>query len=123
MEYEDYVKMGLDGEEPLKIVLCGGVEVEEDSKVGVVSVVYISTNKDEVERVFWKFVTENPDNYYMVYSVPFDTDLTNLEHFPSIEITKEDLKQNYILALRVQIPIEQNRCAMACQGCGAVLLY
>ena len=105
MEYEDYVKMGLDGEEPLKIVLCGGVEVEEDSKVGVVSVVYISTNKDEVERVFWKFVTENPDNYYMVYSVPFDTDLTNLEHFPSIEITKEDLKQNYILALRVQIPV------------------
>jgi len=22
-----------------------------------------------------------------------------------------------------QIPIEQNRCAMACHGCGAVLLY
>jgi len=22
-----------------------------------------------------------------------------------------------------QIPVEQNRCAMACQGCGAVLLY
>ena len=23
----------------------------------------------------------------------------------------------------LQIPVEQNRCAMACQGCGAVLLY
>ena len=23
----------------------------------------------------------------------------------------------------LKIPVEQNRCAMACQGCGAVLLY
>ncbi len=28
-----------------------------------------------------------------------------------------------VLFIALQTPIEQNRCAMACQGCGAVLLY
>jgi len=26
-------------------------------------------------------------------------------------------------SISLQIPIEQNRCAMACQGCGAVFLF
>lgn len=29
----------------------------------------------------------------MVYNVPLDTDLMTLTHYPSIAITKEDLKQ------------------------------
>ena len=28
----------------------------------------------------------------MVYSVPLDTDLMELSHYPSIEITREDLQ-------------------------------
>ena len=35
---------------------------------------------------------------------------------------EEDLFHLQVLSyLPPQIPIEQNRCAMACQGCGAVL--
>ena len=34
----------------------------------------------------------NPNNYYMVYSVPLNVDLTELTHYPSIAITKDDLE-------------------------------
>ena len=30
-------------------------------------------------------------NYYMVYSVPLNVDLTELSHYPSIAISKDDL--------------------------------
>ena len=32
------------------------------------------------------------DVYFMVYSVPFDTDLTTIGHYPSIAISMDDLK-------------------------------
>ncbi len=34
---------------------------------------------------------EESDAYFMAYSVPFDTDLTTIGHYPSIAISKEDL--------------------------------
>lgn len=37
--YEEYIKQGLDGEAPLKVILCGNVEETGKDKVGVVSVV------------------------------------------------------------------------------------
>lgn len=91
MEYEDYIKMGLEGEAPLKLILCGNVEENGTDKVGVVAVVYASTDKEKTKSKLDELIATNPNNYYMVYSVPMDTDLTTLDHFPSIEITKEDL--------------------------------
>ena len=91
MDYQDYVKMGLEGEEKLKLILCGSVEEGEGGKTGVVSVVFATEDKALAEKKLQEFAEENPENYYMVYSVPLDKDLSTLSHYPSIEITREDL--------------------------------
>lgn len=93
MEYKDYIELGLNGKEPLKLILCGSVENKENSKVGVVSVVYATTDKNLAEQKMQELLEGkgNLEKYYMVYSVPLNTDLTTLKHYPSIEITKNDL--------------------------------
>lgn len=92
MNYEDMVQLGLDGEEPLKIIMCGRVENDEVENIGVVEVVYVSLDRQKTIRKLKELNSSNPDNYYMVYSVPLDVDLTELEHYPSMAITKEDLE-------------------------------
>ena len=93
MEYKDYIELGLNGEDPLKLILCGSVESKDNNKIGVVAVVYATTDKNLAEQKMQELLgdTNNSDKYYMVYSVPLNTDLTTLEHYPSIEITKNDL--------------------------------
>ena len=90
---KDYIELGLNGEEPLKLILCGSVESKDNNKIGVVAVVYATTDKNLAEQKMQELLgdTNNSDKYYMVYSVPLNTDLTTLEHYPSIEITKNDL--------------------------------
>ena len=92
MEYKDYVKEGLNGEAPLKLILCGSVQDAEHGKVGVVSVVYATDDKDVAQQRLRELTAANPDHYYMVYSVPLDVDLTVLAHYPSIAITMDDLQ-------------------------------
>lgn len=60
---------------------------------GVVAVVYATTDSNKA-RSFIEEINSvvNDDNYYMVYSVPFDVDLTQIGHYPSIAISKEDFK-------------------------------
>lgn len=92
MEYADYIKQGLNGEAPLKLILCGNVQNVEDDKVGVVSVVFATEDKELANQKIKILRSENPNSYYMIYSVPLDTDLTTLEHYPSIAVTKSDLQ-------------------------------
>lgn len=92
MEYKDYVEQGLNGELHLKVILCGNVHNAETEKVGVVSVVYATQDKIAAEKRIQELISNNPNNYYMIYSVPLDTDLTTLSHYPSIAITKKDLQ-------------------------------
>lgn len=92
MEYEEYIKQGLNGEAPLKIILCGNIQCAENDKIGVVSVVYATNDKDLAEQKIHELTAANPNNYYMIYSVPLNVDLTELSHYPSIAITKDDLQ-------------------------------
>lgn len=93
MNYEEYVEQGLSGEGVLKLILCGNVEVTEGGKIGVVSVVYATNDREVARKKLEELVkTHSAENYYMVYSVPLDTDLTKLSHHPSIAIFKEDLE-------------------------------
>ena len=39
MEYADYVRQGLEGEEQLKLILCGSIQAMGSGRAGVVSVV------------------------------------------------------------------------------------
>ena len=91
MEYKDYIKQGLNGNAPLKLILCGNIQGTENDKVGVVSVVYATNDKDLAEQKMNELIAVNPNNYYMVYSVPLNVDLTELSHYPSIAISKDDL--------------------------------
>ncbi len=90
--YEDYIQLGLNGDAPLKLILCGNVEGTINEKVGVVAVVFATLDKNLAESKLKELVSVNPDNYYMVYSVPLDIDLTSLDHYPSIAISKEDFE-------------------------------
>ena len=92
MEYKDYIKQGLNGNAPLKLILCGNIQGTENDKVGVVSVVYATNDKDLAEQKMNDLIAVNPNNYYMVYSVPLNVDLMELSHYPSIAITKDDLQ-------------------------------
>ncbi|GFI16498.1 hypothetical protein IMSAGC009_01663 [Lachnospiraceae bacterium] len=92
MEYKDYIKQGLNGNAPLKIILCGNIQGTENDKVGVVSVVYATNDKDLAEQKMNELIAVNPNNYYMVYSVPLNVDLAELSHYPSIAISKDDLQ-------------------------------
>lgn len=92
MDYVGYIRQGLEGEAPLKLILCGNVQGTDNDKVGVVSVVYATEDKALAQRKIRELAEANPDNYYMVYSVPLNVDLTALGHYPSIEISKSDLE-------------------------------
>ena len=93
MNHEEYIELGLNGNAPLKIVMRGNIVENQGNKIGVVSVVFATIDKALARERINALIKANQkqDDYYMVYSVPLDIDLTQLEHFPSIAITKDDL--------------------------------
>ena len=91
MEQIDYIEIGLNGEAPLKVIMRGSIEVASGNNIGVVSLVYATTDKKIAKEKINGLLEKDTDSYYMVYSVPLDMELTGLEHYPSIAITKEDL--------------------------------
>lgn len=89
----EYIDQGLNGAEPLKIILCGCIHDTGNMPAGVVSVVFATLDREAAKNRIYDLMNENPNKYYMVYSVPLDCDLTALAHYPSIAITKDDLQQ------------------------------
>lgn len=93
MTYQDYVEMALEENGQTKLILKGEVSIEQSEKIGVVSVVFITKNVQKAKLKLDELnSTKNEDDYYMLYSCPEDTDLAELSHYPSIQITKEDLE-------------------------------
>ena len=95
MTDEKLIKEGLNGKDSLKIILSGYVDKSEnentEEKVGVVSVMFVSENKELVVKKIEEFEAKYPEIYFMVYSVPLDTNLEELNHYPSIAIFQSDL--------------------------------
>lgn len=78
----------------VRMILCGNIEdsrINPSEKIGVVSVVFVSTEEDKIKIKLKELQDKNPENYYMEYVTPLNVDLTNLEHYPSIAISKGDL--------------------------------
>lgn len=78
----------------VRMILCGNVEdsrINPSEKIGVVSVVFVSTEEDKIKIKFKELQDKNPENFYMEYVTPLNVDLTNLEYYPSIAISKDDL--------------------------------
>ncbi len=93
MTYEEYVEMGFSEEYPLKVILKAYVVDEENEKIGITEVVYITMDTNKAKEKFDELTKQNDsDAYLMIYSVPFDVDLTSLSHYPSIAISREDLQ-------------------------------
>jgi len=80
MDYQEYIELGLNGKEPLKLILRGHVENVKEDKIGIVSVVYATNDKNLAGKKIQELnkVKDCPNTYYMVYSVPLDMDLTAL---------------------------------------------
>lgn len=92
MKQTDYIDMGLNGDPPLKIILRGSIENISNDKIGVVSLIFATMDKAVAKKKLYELMGADKESYYMVYSVPLDTDLTALEHYPSVAIRRDDLK-------------------------------
>ena len=78
----------------VRMILCGNVEdsrINPSERVGVVSVVFVSTEEEKIKIKLKELQDKNPENFYMEYVTPLNVDLTSLEHYPSIAISKDDL--------------------------------
>ncbi len=92
MDRETLIELGLGGG-PLKLILRGGLETIEGSKAGVVTVVYATMDRRKAEQRLEELTAAAaPGQSYMVYGVPLDTDLTTLEYYPSVAVTRADLE-------------------------------
>ncbi|MCI8642843.1 MAG: hypothetical protein HFG79_05125, partial [Lachnospiraceae bacterium] len=60
MEYKDYIKQGLNGNAPLKLILCGNIQGTENDKGGVVSVGYATNEKDLAEPKMTVLIAVSP---------------------------------------------------------------
>ena len=71
----------------------GSVIENNGEKTGVISVVFVTTDKENARKKINDLLALNQGqaDYYMIYSVPLDVDLAQLDHFPSIAIMKSDL--------------------------------
>jgi len=78
----------------VRMILCGNIEdsrINPSERVGVVSVVFVSAEEEKIKIKLKELQDKNPENFYMEYVTPLNVDLTSLEHYPSIEISKDDL--------------------------------
>ncbi len=73
MTDEKLVQLGLNDKDSLKMILSGYVENDKSEnggeKVVVVSVMFVSENKELVSKKMEEFEAKYPERYFMVYSV------------------------------------------------------
>ncbi len=75
----------------LNLICKGSIENMENEKVGVVSIVYVSYDVNLSKQKLQEYIERDTEGIYMLYCVPLDTDLTTLEHYPSVAVMKDDL--------------------------------
>ena len=89
----DYINEALKKDVKIKLILKGSTEFKNGQKIGVVSVVYITKDVELAKQQFESLNKyKKNDDFYMIYSCDMNTYLPKLHHYPSLEISKEDLK-------------------------------
>ena len=66
--------------------------IEKDKTGAVVEVLYASSDHEKVKAKYEELVARNPENYLAIYDLPVDTDLNELQHYPSVFIGKEEFE-------------------------------
>ena len=72
----------------LKIIMHAFVE--ENKENAVVEIVYASENEVAISNKMENLINQFPNDFLAIYDLPLDTDLTQLGHYPSVAIGKED---------------------------------
>ncbi|GGI66258.1 hypothetical protein ACFQOY_03580 [Enterococcus alcedinis] len=92
MEEVNWLEVGLNSSSDLKVIMKGSVESNKTSdKIGVVSLIYVSSDVDKIKDVYKEVTESDPNGYYMVYGIDLDERLDLLAHYPSIAIERSDL--------------------------------
>lgn len=71
------------------VIMTGYVE-ETPKQVGVVAAVYVSADLKRAQLKLATLRQAYPKTFYELYHCPLDTDLDQLSHHPSVEISPED---------------------------------
>mgnify|MGYP000946698518 CR=1 FL=1 len=66
--------------------------IEKDNTGAVVEVLFASDDQDKVQAKYEELVAQHPENYLAIYDLPLDTDLSELPHYPSVFIGKEEFE-------------------------------
>lgn len=67
--------------------------IEKDKTGAVVEVLYASADQDKVQAKYKELTAKYLENYLAIYSLPLDTDLNTLDHYPSVWIGKEEFEE------------------------------
>ena len=70
----------------IKIIVHAFIDTSE----AVVEVVFASKDETIIRDKMAIFQKQFPKDYLAIYDLPLDTDLTNLTHYPSVAISKDD---------------------------------
>lgn len=66
--------------------------VEDGKEAAVVEILFASSDHEKVKINYKELVSQYPKNYLAIYDLPLDTDLSNLPHYPSVAIGKEEFE-------------------------------
>lgn len=64
----------------------------ENGETGVVEVIFASENSQAISGKMAELQNQYSDDYLATYDLPLDTDLSQLPHYPSIAIGKEEFE-------------------------------
>lgn len=64
----------------------------ENGEVGVLEVLYASADEVSLSKKMAELENQFPNDYLAIYDLPLDTDLNTLDHYPSVEIGKEEFE-------------------------------
>lgn len=92
MDEVNWLEYGLESISDLKIIMKGSVESNESDKIGVVSLIYASSDVDKIKEIYDEVTEKDPESYYMIYGINLDQRLDSQMHYPSIAIEPSDLE-------------------------------
>ncbi|MFC4710492.1 hypothetical protein ACWOEJ_06430 [Enterococcus eurekensis] len=92
MDEVNWLEYGLESISDLKIIMKGSIESNESDKIGVVSLIYASSDVDKIKEIYDEVTEKDPESYYMIYGINLDQRLDSQMHYPSIAIERSDLE-------------------------------
>lgn len=92
MDEVNWLEYGLESISDLKIIMKGSIESNESDKIGVVSLIYASSDVEKIKEIYDEVTEKDPESYYMIYGINLDQRLDSQMHYPSIAIERSDLE-------------------------------